>query len=672
MSAPVRGLAYKYYALASQYAWVLLDKVCLEDMQALLTPSLAFKITGKALKTSGNVSKDSLAKGFLGADDYPKVTALLQANIKRVAELFGYPKDFLPALEFIVVLNLNSGLKDLLYQMELNQLELDYAEMVAEHFDLNRYDMLDAVLKLAGQGVMVASFDDELHSVTIPGPILSHLMSRPVESKDDLLGSLLNKSPEPLFGLDAFPQANTDLLALYLDNASRKRVLGVSVLLYGEPGSGKTELARSLVAECGKVLYEVRSVRLEDGRLSQELDARYATKQRIQHFAALQAILAGNPDAVLLVDECERLFIDADTHYSKEALHRLIESCPVPAIWITNHVDSLENSYIRRFKLVQEIASPDSSVLKGIAKQSFAGLKLSEKTFKEMAAIPNITPAIIGNAGHVAKVVAAKGEVAKGIVDEVIESTLQACRLWEDNLEYRQQLNFDPALLNIKQGTEPLTQIRHAVKKGHSVRVLLCGPPGTGKTALAYHMAEQFDYPIKRVKCSDVLSKYVGESEKQVAELFQQAHDERQILLLDEVDSLLTSRDRLRNQHELQLVSELLTQLESFTQPLFAATNFDQSLDRAVLRRFDFKLECDYLSAEQAMTLYKRVLSVKTLSSDERERLTALKYLTPGDFAILARRLTFTTHSNPRQSALSLLCDENQRKQPSSGIGFIR
>jgi hypothetical protein len=91
-----------------------------------------------------------------------------------------------------------------------------------------------------------------------------------------------------------------------------------------------------------------------------------------------------------------------------------------------------------------------------------------------------------------------------------------------------------------------------------------------------------------------------------------------------------------------------------------------------VLRRIDFKLECDYLTAEQAITLYKRVLSVKTLSTDERERLTALKYLTPGDFAILARRLNFDTSSNPRQSALLLLKDENQRKQPSSGIGFIR
>jgi hypothetical protein len=58
-------------------------------------------------------------------------------------------------------------------------------------------------------------------------------------------------------------------------------------------------------------------------------------------------------------------------------------------------------------------------------------------------------------------------------------------------------------------------------------------------------------------------------------------------------------------------------------------------------------------------------MSVKTLSADKRDRLIALKYLTPGDFAIVARRLNFDTSSNPRQSALPLLKDENQRKQPS-------
>lgn len=672
MSRVGQGSAYKYHALASHYAVILLEHVTEDELPDILSKNLVLKLTGKTLDTSSLLNFNKLKQGFQGLDRHGRATALLQDNLAKVAELFGFSKEFMPALEFIALLNLNRGLPELVELIESHRLELNVADIIAEHFSLNRYDMLDAVLKLAGQGVLVVDFEDELQTCTIPAPILSHLISKPVLSKDALLASLLNPSPKAQFSLEDFPQANTELLSLYLEAACHKGVKGVSFLFYGEPGSGKTELARALAEDCGKQLFEVRCVRMEDGRLSPELEARHATKQRVLHFSALQRVLSGNPNAILLVDECERLFIDADIHYSKESLHRLIEDSSVPTIWITNHVDELENSFIRRFKLVQEIPSPDSSVLKGIAKQSFQGLKLPEQTYKEVASIPNITPAIIGNAGHVAKIVAAKGELAKGIIDEVIESTLQACRLWEDNLEYRQQLDFDPALLNIKQGNEQLAQIRHAVKKGHSVRVLLCGPPGTGKTALAYHMAEQFDYAVKRVKCSDVLSKYVGDSEKNVAELFQQAHKDKQILLLDEVDSLLTSRDRLHNQHELQLVSELLTQLESFTQPLFAATNFDQSLDRAVLRRFDFKLECDYLTAEQAITLYKRVLSVKTLSADERDRLTALKYLTPGDFAILARRLNFDTSSNPRQSALLLLKDENQRKQPSSGIGFIR
>ena len=90
-----------------------------------------------------------------------------------------------------------------------------------------------------------------------------------------------------------------------------------------------------------------------------------------------------------------------------------------------------------------------------------------------------------------------------------------------------------------------------------------------------------------------------------------------------------------------------------------------------MLRRFDFKLECDYLTAPQVLALYKRTVSVPQLSKNEIEQLSRLSRLTPGDFALLTRRLRFTAAHEHRLLALTVLAEENNRKQSTPTIGFV-
>ncbi|WP_241374094.1 AAA family ATPase, partial [Escherichia coli] len=68
------------------------------------------------------------------------------------------------------------------------------------------------------------------------------------------------------------------------------------------------------------------------------------------------------------------------------------------------------------------------------------------------------------------------------------------------------------------------------------------GPPGTGKTVLAEHIAAQLDMPLLIRRASDLMSKYVGETEQQIAAMFSRAEEERALLLLDEADSFMQSR----------------------------------------------------------------------------------------------------------------------------------
>ena len=91
-----------------------------------------------------------------------------------------------------------------------------------------------------------------------------------------------------------------------------------------------------------------------------------------------------------------------------------------------------------------------------------------------------------------------------------------------------------------------------------------------------------------------------------------------------------------------------------------------------MLRRFDFKLDCQYLKSTQVVELYKKLTKVRTLKEAETQKLSSLRNLTPGDFALLARRKKFQPKIQIRDFAINLLADENLRKQKHTPMGFIR
>jgi transitional endoplasmic reticulum ATPase len=171
------------------------------------------------------------------------------------------------------------------------------------------------------------------------------------------------------------------------------------------------------------------------------------------------------------------------------------------------------------------------------------------------------------------------------------------------------------------------------------------------------------------IKPSDVLGKYVGESEKNIARLFAQAHQQNAILFIDEVDSLLSSRASLINQHERQLVNQILVEIEQSEQTIFAATNYAQNLDGALLRRFDFKLTLEYLTRAQVLTLYEE--NFGSIKADIQQQLTLLTNLTPGDFSVVSRRNRLSKKPLTDEQNLAILTDENNHKQQSQAIGFV-
>ncbi len=130
--------------------------------------------------------------------------------------------------------------------------------------------------------------------------------------------------------------------------------------------------------------------------------------------------------------------------------------------------------------------------------------------------------------------------------------------------------------------------LRKRIKPGY--RVLFHGPPGTGKTLTASLLGKYTKKEVYRIDLSTVVSKYIGETEKNLSTLFDRAEDKNWILFFDEADSLFGKRTNVRDAHDKyanQEVSYLLQRLEDFNGLVILASNMKSNIDDAFMRRFN-------------------------------------------------------------------------------------
>lgn len=187
--------------------------------------------------------------------------------------------------------------------------------------------------------------------------------------------------------------------------------------------------------------------------------------------------------------------------------------------------------------------------------------------------------------------------------------------------------------------------------------------------------------PLHIKRASDLLDKYVGESEKNIATMFEEAETQGGILLLDEADSLLADRNHAQRQWEITQVNEMLTQMETFTGIFICTTNLMDKLDAASLRRFDFKVKFDYLNPQQRWALFQQECQrLGSLVPTKPENLAILKQqvqrltkLTPGDFAVLSRQVAVLGAMPQPERMVQVLEQECKAKgETFSQIGFVR
>lgn len=500
---------------------------------------------------------------------------------------------------------------------------------------------------------------------------------------EQFLRCLIRKGGKPRLTLDDYAHiSDAALVRRYVADASARHRKGVNVLLYGLPGTGKTEFVRALASSLKLELHEVPN---ED----QDGDPIHGN-QRFSAYAICQKILAERRRQVILFDEVEDVFghgataflamfgrasEDSDARLGKSWTNEMLETNPVPTIWVCNDIGAMDSAYLRRFDVVVEFRAPGPAAARQMIGRYFRPGEISDACIQRLSAIEQLPPAQIERAAKVVRSLrSANVERRDRETLRLIEASLRATNIGVAVPTAALPTQYDPAFVN---SDRDLRSLIKGLSQGAGARMCFYGPPGTGKTALAHHLGRELGLPVQVKRGSDLLGCYVGETEKNIAEAFRSARDARAILVIDEADGFLRDRAGATRSWEVTQVNELLTQMEAFEGVFIASTNLVDTLDAASLRRFDFKVKFDYLTRAQRQAMLARVATEPTATPDRDERarqtIDRLEQLTPGDFANALRQLRVTDEPATPTRLVELLESEAALKPEGRrrAIGFI-
>ena len=206
----------------------------------------------------------------------------------------------------------------------------------------------------------------------------------------------------------------------------------------------------------------------------------------------------------------------------------------------------------------------------------------------------------------------------------------------------KEKIKFDFGMVNCNSNLKDLTK-KLKTSKQTNYGILLYGESGCGKSYFGQYLAQELGMPVIKKRASDLIDKFVGQTERNIKEAFKEAKQKKAVLLFDEADSFLFDRKYAQRDFECASTNELLTQMEDHPYPFIMTTNLKEKIDKASLRRFLFKIKYDY------MTENNIVSGIKTYFGKEfgltKEQLKELKYITAGDFKTAKRKMDVLENS---------------------------
>jgi hypothetical protein len=344
-------------------------------------------------------------------------------------------------------------------------------------------------------------------------------------------------------------------------------------------------------------------------------------------------------------------------------MHRLFEETRVPTLWTVNDPSALGPSVLRRMTYAIEMKVPPARVRERVWQRLLAReqVQVPAEEVRRLAEDFDAPPAVAAGAVRSARL------TSGGFQDirRAVHSIAKVMRGAELPPRTVHAIRYEPALINADLDLARLRD-RLAGLDTRAFSMCLYGPPGTGKSAYVRWLAHELGLEVIQKRASDLLSKWVGENERNIAQAFAEARDSGAFLVFDEADSLLGDRRHAHQGWEISQVNEMLTWMESHELPFACITNLMSHLDEAALRRFSFKVRFDFLKPEQRVTAFAHYFGVESPAG-----VRELDMLTPGDFAVVRNRARLLGCEDDAVELLRMLRQEvavkpNNRRE----IGF--
>lgn len=597
-----------------------------------------------------------------------KQSTLVEKNIDALANLLQLNKAERALLLYGTLARYQRDLRSLLVEFKVNNAPEAHAA-IADLAGVPPSEVADA-LRAGGRLERIGLVENLIseHSITDLADLmkvsekLPPVLMREYRDRAELMAVFTRPASLSELKTSDFEFVGEDVQVLVnlLRKAMQTKAVGVNVLLYGPPGTGKTELAKVVAREAGLDLFEVEYADRDGNSLS--------GRDRYRSLQIAQVFLKGAEAAALLFDEVEDVFppisVDAaglmaraeqqamssavsHSVNGKAWVNQILESNPVPTLWVTNRIEQIDPAFRRRFAYHLELKSPPPGAREQLVRRSLEGVAVSDEFVAKLTERKGLTPAQIRTAVRFAELAHAEPVVGGDAFEALIERQLRNSDAalgrrpeGAGTKGRRQVTTYDLDMLNVETRFD-IPRIVEALKaRGHG-SLCFYGAPGTGKTALGEYIAEHLGRPLIIKQASDLVSKFVGETEQNMAAMFAEAAQEKAVLLLDEADSFLLDRRGAQRSYEVTEVNEMLQQMERHDGVFVCTTNLLDRIDQAALRRFTFKIKFKPLTPEQREKMFiTEALAGKSeqLTPEIRRRLKKLEQLAPGDFAAVKRQ----------------------------------
>lgn len=599
--------------------------------------------------------------------DKPPVDAAVENNVRYAAGEFGLDALDIEILLFVTRYSNNSLLEEFADEIHENIRHHSVPSAVAVLLGRSEQEVTErlcagaplienGVLAIDPGGAGLAGVRGELRMTQA----LLKSMRQPHDTYESWSGTILGRPLAAQLPWDDYAHLGA-ISVLARDALSGWRTdapQGVHLMLVGPPGTGKTELAKTLAEAAGVRLFSV-------GEASENGDE----MGRTERLAALRmafAMLRSKKDAALLMDEATDVLLSGSSYGARKAdqskifLNRTLDTSPVPVIWACNSTREMDLATIRRMTLVVEVKTPDRKARRRIWARiaERGGVALGQEVTDGLADRWEAPPGVAASAVLAARL--AGGSAAE--VELALSSSMRALGLGA-SLPERDGSAFD---MDLAVCTEDLRAFADSVSEPGAARdwsACFHGAPGTGKSEFARYLATRMGMPVLQKKASDLMSKWVGETEQKIAAAFAEARATGSVLIVDEIEAMIFDRRAAERSWEVSQVNEMLVWMETHPLPFIGTTNTTQHLDPASLRRFTFKPRFDTLDPARSALAFSRLLG-----ETPPGRLPS--GLAPGDFKVVRDRRKVLRSASPETLVRWLQEEVDAKGSVSREIGF--